>query len=55
MPWTYTCEEDSITFVADTKEQLVEKVWEHAQQMHGMEMTRDEVMQSVNQDAQQAA
>ena len=55
MPWTYLCEDDNVTLVAETKEQLVEKVWEHGQEIHKMDWTREQAEQSVNQNAKQAA
>ena len=38
-----------------TKEQLVDKVLQHVNEVHDPTMTREQVEQSVNQNAQQAA
>ena len=32
MAWTYFCEDDQTTLVADTKEQLADKVIDHSEQ-----------------------
>ena len=55
MAWVYVCEMDNMRLMADTKEHLAQKVMEHANQTHNMNMTMQQAMDSVNENAQQAA
>ncbi len=55
MAWTYYCADDKVTLSADTKEQLAEKMMQHMRSLHNKVMSREEAMQSVNQDARQSA
>jgi len=55
MPWQYYCEPDKRNIVAETKAELVEKVMEHANREHQMNMTHDQAVEAVDKDARQAA
>ena len=56
MAWTYLCADENLTLSAPTKEQLVNVVIDHVNEQHkDMGMTRQEIIDSVNRDAKQAA
>ena len=55
MAWVYQCTEDNVRLIADSKEQLAQKLMEHAMQNHQMNMTLQQAMDMVNKGAQQAA
>jgi hypothetical protein len=53
MTWIYQCSMEGQTFAADTKEHLVEKVQQHAQQFHALSLTHDEAQEMVERHATQ--
>ena len=55
MAWTYFCADDQQTLSAPSKEELVLKVQEHANEIHKMDMTMDQVRESVEKNAKQTA
>jgi hypothetical protein len=55
MVWTYYCKMDDITLAGSTKEELAERLMDHANEEHEMEMTFDQALMAVSQDAKQEA
>ena len=55
MAWTYYCDMDGQTLMATTKEELASKVMQHVNKDHDMNMTMDQAMESVEQNAKQSA
>ncbi|OPZ80275.1 MAG: hypothetical protein BWY76_03401 [bacterium ADurb.Bin429] len=55
MVWTYYCQMDDVTLAGDSKEELAQRVMEHVNEEHEIEMTYDEALDSVNRNARQEA
>ena len=55
MTWTYECASNEPLITANTKEELAQKVMEHANAKHDAHMSIDDARQAVSQSAQQAA
>jgi predicted small metal-binding protein len=55
MAWTYYCEDEDLTMVADTKEELTQIVKDHVNTGHGMNVDDDEARRMVDQNARQQA
>ena len=55
MAWSYMCEDDKVRLTANTKEELADKVMQHANKVHNMSVTRQQALDMVNKGARQAA
>ncbi|MHB0937633.1 MAG: DUF1059 domain-containing protein [Armatimonadota bacterium] len=55
MAWTYYCADDQSTLSAPSKEELVQKVKDHMQEIHKSDMTMDQVRANVEKNAKQTA
>ncbi|HEY3379831.1 MAG TPA: hypothetical protein VGL77_20345 [Armatimonadota bacterium] len=55
MAWSYYCADEQMNIIADTKEELADKIIEHLEEMHDSTMTYDEAMDSINTNAKEIA
>jgi predicted small metal-binding protein len=55
MVWTYYCADDDITLAGDSREELAERLMDHVNEEHEMEMTYDDALASVDREGKQEA
>ena len=55
MAWTYHCADENMNISASTKEELAAKLMEHMGMQHDKDITMQQAIDMVEQNAKQAA